>query len=156
MVNNMIYGMTGGQVAPTTPMRVKTSTTPYGSFEYPLDAARLAVTAKACYVARWTTVHHNELRESMKKAIGIHGFRFVEVMSQCPTAYGRRAGFKSVREMLTWFEQNSVRHEQTQKMSEEDLVGKIVVGEFVNIQMPTLGDALYERIKEAKAKVEEN
>lgn len=58
MVNNMIYGMTGGQVAPTTP---------YGNFESPLDSARLAFTAGACYVARWTTAHPNELKEAIKK-----------------------------------------------------------------------------------------
>jgi len=74
MANNMIYGMTGGQVAPTTPFKTKTTTTPYGSFEQPLDAAKLAVAAGAAYSARWTTAHPHNLKESIKKALGTRGF----------------------------------------------------------------------------------
>ena len=69
MGNNMVYGMTGGQVAPTTPFKTRTTTTPYGSFEHPLDAAKLAVAAGAAYSARWTTAHPTELKESIKKAL---------------------------------------------------------------------------------------
>ncbi|MFB0514245.1 MAG: thiamine pyrophosphate-dependent enzyme, partial [Candidatus Bathyarchaeia archaeon] len=54
MVNNMIYGMTGGQVAPTTPLGVKTTTTPYGNFDPPIDTTRLIATAGASYAVRWT------------------------------------------------------------------------------------------------------
>src|SRR4030043_294827 len=77
MVNNMVYGMTGGQVAPTTPFKTKTTTTPYGSFEHPLDVAKLADAAGACYVARWTTVNLSDLKESVKKALTMKGFRFI-------------------------------------------------------------------------------
>jgi 2-oxoglutarate ferredoxin oxidoreductase subunit beta len=156
MVNNMIYGMTGGQVAPTTPFKSKTTTTPYGSFEPPLDAARLAVTAGASYVARWTTAHPNELKESMKKALGIKGFRFVEAVSQCPTAFGRRAGFKNAGEMLNWFKERAIPIQAAEKTSEESLEGKIVVGEFVQRQRPTLVETVYENMEEAQKKIEEN
>jgi 2-oxoglutarate ferredoxin oxidoreductase subunit beta len=156
MINNMIYGMTGGQVAPTTPFRTKTTTTPYGSFEHPLDAARLAVTAGACYVARWTTAQPDEMKESMKKAIDMKGFRFIEAISQCPTAYGRRAGFKNAGEMLKWFKANALPYEEAEKLTEEDLTRKIVVGEFVYRQRPTLVETVYERIEEAKKEVEKD
>jgi 2-oxoglutarate ferredoxin oxidoreductase subunit beta len=154
MVNNMIYGMTGGQVAPTTPFKTKTTTTPYGSFERPLDTAELAVTAGASYVARWTTTNLNELKESIKKALTLKGFRLIEVVSQCPTAFGRRAGFKDAGEMLKWFKENSIHIEQAQKMTENELVSKIVVGEFAQKQRPTLVETIYKIIEEAQEQVE--
>lgn len=156
MVNNMIYGMTGGQVAPTTPFKSKTTTTPYGSFEYPLDAARLASTAGACYVARWTTAQTEELRISMKKALDAQGFRFVEVVSQCPTAFGRKAGFKNAGEMLSWLKTNTVSIEQANKMNDEELEQKIVTGEFVRRKRVTLVESLRLMIEEAERQVEED
>jgi len=150
MINNMIYGMTGGQVAPTTPFKAKTTTTPYGSFEHPLDTAKLAAAAGACYVSRWTTVNQNELKESLKKATKIQGFRFIEIVSQCPTAFGRRVGFKDAGEMLRWFKENSVPVEQARKYSEEELTEKIVVGEFVERRRTTLVENVYKTIEEAR------
>jgi 2-oxoglutarate ferredoxin oxidoreductase subunit beta len=150
MVNNMVYGMTGGQVAPTTPFKAKTTTTPYGSFEQPLDSAKLAVAAGARYSARWTTAHPNQLKESIKKAIQMKGFRFIEVVSQCPTAYGRRAGFKNVGEMLKWFKEKAIPIRQAEKMSEKQLERRIVIGEFVQRRRPTVGENVQAIIKEAQ------
>jgi len=150
MVNNMIYGMTGGQVAPTTPFGTKTTTTPYGSFEYPLDVTRLMVVAGASYVARWTTAEGEQLKEAMKKAVTTKGFAFVEAASPCPTAFGRRMGFKDVAEMLRWFKENSVSLEQAAKMTEKELIKKIVVGEYVSREIPTLTENLYNIIKDAQ------
>jgi 2-oxoglutarate ferredoxin oxidoreductase subunit beta len=156
MVNNMIYGMTGGQVAPTTPFKSKTTTTPYGSFEHPLDATRLAVTAGACYAARWTTAQPNELKESTKKALGIKGFRFIEAVSQCPTAFGKRAGFKDAGEMLKWFKEKSIQIEQTEKLNEDAMAERIVIGEFVQRRRPTLVEAVSRTVREAQNKIEKN
>ncbi len=156
MANNMVYGMTGGQVAPTTPFKVKTTTTPYGSFEHPLDAARLAVAAGAAYSARWTTAHLSNLKESIKKAIQTQGFSFIEVVSQCPTAYGRRAGFEDAGEMLKWFKESAISIEQAEKMSEEELEKRIVVGEFVQRRRPTLVETLHAMMKEVRMSVEQN
>lgn len=155
MVNNMVYGMTGGQVAPTTPLKAKTTTTPYGSFEYPLDMAKLAVAAGANYVARWTTAHPNQLKEAIKKAIQTKGFRFMEAVSQCPTTYGRRMGFRNAGEMIEWFRKNAIPVEQAEKLDEDSLAQKIVVGEFVERKRPTLVEAVYRIIEEAQ-KAEEN
>ena len=150
LVNNMIYGMTGGQVAPTTPLGFRTTTTPYGSFERPLDAARLLAVAGACYVARWTTVHVEQLVEAMKRAITTDGFAFVEVVSQCPTAFGRRVGLKTSLDILRWFKQNSVLLQQAKEMNDEDLEGKIVVGEFVRRKLPSFSKIIYKVREVAK------
>jgi 2-oxoglutarate ferredoxin oxidoreductase subunit beta len=156
MGNNMIYGMTGGQVAPTTPFKTRTTTTPYGSFEHPLDAVKLAVASGAAYSARWTTAHPTELKESIKKALQLKGFRFIEAVTQCPTAYGRRAGFKDIGEMLRHFKENSVHVEKAEKMSEEELERKIVVGELVQRKRPTLVETVYAVLKEAKKSGEQD
>lgn len=151
MVNNMIYGMTGGQVAPTTPSNIRTTTTPYGNFEQPLDAAQLAQTAGATYVARWTTLQATQIKESIQKALNTKGFRFMEVISQCPTAFGRRAGFKDTAQLLNWFKQNTRQIEtpaRTQKA--ESPAEKILVGEFTERQRPTLLDAIIRARQEAK------
>lgn len=84
------------------------------------------------------------------------GFRFIEVTSQCPTAFGRRSGFKDAGEMLKWFIANAVPIEQAKKLSEEELAGKIVVGEFASRERPSLVETMYEMIEEAKKKVEED
>jgi len=156
MGNNMVYGMTGGQVAPTTPFKTRTTTTPYGSFEHPLDAAKLAVAAGAAYSARWTTAHPTELKESIKKALQLQGFRFIEAVTQCPTAYGRRAGFKDIGETLRYFKENAVPAEKAEKMNDEELEKKIAVGEFVNRKRPTLVETVYSVLEEAKKSGEQD
>ena len=150
MVNNMIYGMTGGQVAATTPMSAKTTTTPYGGFEGSLDTARLVATAGASYAARWTTAHLVQLRESVKKALTTKGFSFVEVVSQCPTAYGRRAGFKNAGEMLLWLKEQSVTFDEAEQLSERELEEKIIVGEFASRILPTLSERIQTVLRKAK------
>jgi 2-oxoglutarate ferredoxin oxidoreductase subunit beta len=151
MVNNMIYGMTGGQVAPTTPSNIKTTTTPYGNFEQPLDAAQLALAAGATYSARWTTLQATQLKESIEKALNTRGFRFIEVISQCPTAFGRRAGFKDTQQLLKWFKENTQPIKPTVRpQKQESSPTKILIGEFVEKQRPNLLDAIIRGKQEAK------
>ena len=151
MINNQVYGMTGGQVAPTTFLGLKTTTTPYGNVERPLDVSRIVAEAGACYVARWTTAHKEELKESMKRAILTDGFSFVEILSQCPTMFGRHAGFKGLAEMIRWFREKSILIEESRRMSQQELADKIIVGEFVNRRFISLTRAL----KSLKEKVED-
>ena len=151
MVNNMIYGMTGGQVAATTPLGTQTTTTPYGSYEPPLDAFRLLVSAGARYVARWTTAHMKELTESVKTALTTKGFGFIEAVSQCPTAFGRRRGFKDAGEMLRWLKNQSIPIKEAEALSPPGLGEKIAVGEFHRrIARPSLTESIQKVIKEAK------
>ncbi|MEM3703051.1 MAG: thiamine pyrophosphate-dependent enzyme [Candidatus Bathyarchaeia archaeon] len=139
LVNNGIYGMTGGQVAPTTPSAVRTSTTPYGNIERIFDLCKLAETAGATYVCRWTTAHSRSLINAIKKGLEHKGFALIEIVSQCPTYFGRYAlGFTEPERHLNWLRENSVTKEKASKMSPEELRGKIVVGEFVEKREPTL------------------
>jgi 2-oxoglutarate ferredoxin oxidoreductase subunit beta len=136
MVNNMIYGMTGGQVAPTTPEGVKTSTTPHRNIEPPFKVAELVATAGASYVARWTTYHVIQLMKAMQQAMTKKGFSFIEIVSQCPDNYGRRIGLRTGPEFLKKFKKQSVRVKKAQEMSEEELQDRIVVGEMCNRDRP--------------------
>jgi 2-oxoglutarate ferredoxin oxidoreductase subunit beta len=89
MIDNYIYGMTGGQTAPTTPLKVITKTSPYGNPEPTFDACALAATAGATFVSRQTAVYPVQLQAALEKAVLHKGFSFVEVMTQCPTQAGR-------------------------------------------------------------------
>ncbi|MBC8230610.1 2-oxoglutarate synthase [bacterium] len=129
-INNAIYGMTGGQVAPTTPHNIKTTTTPYGNPEREFDLCALAQAAGAPFVARWTTYHARQLTRSIKKALNRKGFSFIEVIAQCPVQYGRRAGLGNAVQMMQSYRDNSVTIQKAAQMTEEELHGKRVVGEF--------------------------
>jgi len=150
MSNNMIYGMTGAQVAPTTPISTKTTTTPYGSFERPIDAARVVAAGGANYSARWTTHHTGPLKDAVKTALQTKGFAFIEVISQCPTAYGRQVGLKTSKDILQWFEKNSVALKDAEGMSGGELEGKIVVGEFAKRSAPGLVQNIQGMLEEAR------
>ncbi|MFI5340153.1 MAG: thiamine pyrophosphate-dependent enzyme [Candidatus Methylomirabilales bacterium] len=146
-VNNGIYGMTGGQVAPTTPLGLTTVTTPYGNAENPFDISELVKGAGASFVARWTTYHPRQLVKTAKKAIQKKGFAFVEVLSQCPVEFGRRTGIGNAVQMLEWYKTKSVTVTRAKDMSPEELRDRIVVGEFVDIEKPELIETLA-RIRE--------
>ena len=123
--NNFIYGMTGGQVGPTTFTGDRTSTSPYGNPERPFDLARLVAAAGANYVARWTTAHPIQAARAMKTAIQKKGFSFIEMVSQCPTAYGRRTKTGGPVDMIKWFKKFPVRKRGTpieQKIPTRDTV----------------------------------
>lgn len=120
-INNFVYGMTGRQVAPTTPLNCYTTTTPHGNKENPFDLCMLVKSAGATYVARWTTYHVRELIKSIKEAIINKGFSFIEIISQCPTYYGRKNNFRTASEMLMWFRDNS-----STKGDKKILIGKIM------------------------------
>lgn len=136
VINNRIYGMTGGQSSPTTPFGDRASTAPYGTTERPFDLCRLAEAAGATYVARGTVYHIRQLQRIFKNAILHKGFSLVEVISQCPIYYGRYNEATSPAAMLRWQKENSVSVTAAAKMSPEELAGKIVIGELVNKQEP--------------------
>jgi 2-oxoglutarate ferredoxin oxidoreductase subunit beta len=140
--NNFNYGMTGGQFSPTTPLGGKTMTSPEGQMENPFDLCKLVETCGATYVARWTIVHNRQCINSIKKAIQKKGFSFVEVVSQCVTAYGRRNKLGDGPQMMKWLRESSVRREQAEQMNPEELKGKLVVGEFVDRDAPEYGTEL--------------
>ncbi|MCP4568087.1 MAG: 2-oxoacid:ferredoxin oxidoreductase subunit beta [FCB group bacterium] len=143
MVNNMIYGMTGGQAAPTTPTGIITTTTPYRNVEPAFQAADLVMTAGAGYVARWTTYHVFPLMESMQYALNKKGFSFIEIISQCPENYGRRIGLRSGNDFLKQFKEKSIRVDKARGLSEEELKDKIVIGKLCDRDRPEYVSELY-------------
>ena len=132
LVNNFIYGMTGGQVSPTTPFGARTTTTPYKNVEHPFKIAEIVAAAGAAYVARWTTYHPFQLMESMQTAISRKGFTFVEIMSQCPVSFGKLVGMPDAVTQLRHFRDTSIAVDDAAAMSEEELEGKIVVGRLTS------------------------
>jgi len=126
--NNMIYGMTGGQAASTTPLGCFSSTTPTGNPYRPFDLCKLLDGAGARYVARFAITQPVELRESIKKALKIKGFTFVEAISPCPTQFGRRNQLDQASDMIRYLQQHCIPKETATGNEEPDM---IITGEFV-------------------------
>jgi len=142
LVNNYVYGMTGGQVSPATPYETDTTTTPYGNPEHPFKIAELVAAAGGVYVARWTTYHIFQLKKAMKEALQKPGFALVEICSQCPTSYGRRIGKREGIDLLRDFRANSVKTGSVNKYTPEELEKKIVVGKFTDTERPEFTESL--------------
>jgi 2-oxoglutarate ferredoxin oxidoreductase subunit beta len=136
-VNNLNYGMTGGQAAATTPFQAKTTTTPMGNPEAPFNLPLLAWASGATYVARWTILHTRELTECIRKAFLKTGFAFVEVLAPCPVNYGRRNREKSLQTMKMYQERTIIRNNADPRDLEMDFTKQVVLGEFVNTERAT-------------------
>jgi 2-oxoglutarate ferredoxin oxidoreductase subunit beta len=148
-VNNFTYGMTGGQVTPTTPIEAIASTTPYGNTEDPFNLPFLADSAGAVYVARWTTYHARQAIKAMKEAVQKSGFSFVEIISPCPTLYGRRNKLGDGLEMMRDFKEKSVvKNGADTREVDLDFKGKIVCGKFVDRDRPAYLEKYNERMAE--------
>ncbi len=142
-VNNFTYGMTGGQVAPTTPLGPTQTTMPFGNFEQPFNLPFIADACGAVYVARWTVFHVRQLAKAMKEALGKKGFRFIEVMSPCPTLYSRRNKLGDGVDQVKYFKEKSViRNGADTKEAALCFQSDIVVGTFVDRERPTWLDAM--------------
>jgi 2-oxoglutarate ferredoxin oxidoreductase subunit beta len=144
--NNFNYGMTGGQVGPTTPLEALTTTTPYGNIEHPFNLVHLAAASGATYVARWTTLHVRMLTMSIKKLLQRKGFSFIEVVSPCPEIYGRHNKMRTGLEMMEWFRKASVIANFSDPAKAEITPERIVVGEFVDVEKPTYEQLLYSKM----------
>jgi 2-oxoglutarate ferredoxin oxidoreductase subunit beta len=140
-VNNFNYGMTGGQVAPTTPMGARTTTTPVGSYEQPFNIPYLAEVAGAVYVARWTTIHVRQMEKAFSEALAKRGFSLVEVIAPCPTVFGRMNKLPTGLDQMKYYRDNSViKHGADPREVGISLGGEIIVGKFVDTERPTFSD----------------
>lgn len=137
IINNQIYGMTGGQCSPVTPYEVTTVSSPYGNPEPYFDICRLMEAAGAVFVGRSTVYHIHLLDKLIGKALEKKGFSLVEVFSQCVTYSGRWLGLDSAVEMMKWQRDNSVTEEKAKRLSESELKEKIVIGVLVDKEKPT-------------------
>ncbi len=148
IINNNIYGMTGGQYSPTTPYGSWSTTAPYGHIEHPFSIAELAVTAGAAMVGRGTVYHANLLDQLMEAAILKRGFAVVEVISHCHTQFGLKNKLGGPVEMLRRQKEMAVRVEKARTMTPEELEGKITIGTLVDRDLPIYTQE-YRRIREA-------
>ncbi|MCS7249723.1 MAG: thiamine pyrophosphate-dependent enzyme [candidate division WOR-3 bacterium] len=129
--NNSIYGMTGGQLSPTTPKECITETSPFGNWEEPFDLCALVKSCGAEFVCRYTVFHTKPLKKAIKKAFQINGFSFIDVISPCPTHYGRRNKMPTLYDFYQFIFKNIISYEKAKNLSKEELKNKIIIGEYV-------------------------
>src|SRR5512143_3887688 len=138
VVNNAIYGMTGGQYSPTTPLGGKATTAPYGNIEPPFPICELAAAAGASYVARSTVYHALELDKFIAEAIAKDGFSLVEAVSYCHTTYGRLNKLGTAADMMRALKDNSISRSAFEKLTQEEQAAnaKIVRGNLLSVDRP--------------------
>ena len=147
VVNNLNYGMTGGQYSATTPETRITSTSRLGHIEQGFDICKLAEAAGAPFVARATPFNPVQMKNLIRDGMRKKGFSMVEVIAPCPTHYGKDNGFKSAPEMLRWFDERSIGVEKARQMAPDELADKIVVGKMVDRESEDYGTK-YRRIQQ--------
>jgi 2-oxoglutarate/2-oxoacid ferredoxin oxidoreductase subunit beta len=138
VVNNSIYGMTGGQYSPTTPLGGRATTAPYGNVEPPFPICDLAIAAGATYVARSTVYHALELDKFLAEAITKDGFSVVEAVSYCHTTFGRLNKLGTAADMMRALKDNSLPQSALDRLTPEEKAAntKIVRGKFIDIERP--------------------
>jgi len=148
-VNNFVYAMTGGQMAPTTPATAITTTSPYGAFEPAFNLPQLMDAAGAVYVARWTTFHVRQLTRSMTDILNKKGFCFIEILSPCPTLYERRNKLGDGLDTMKYYKEKSkTRHGAPTSETGLEKRGDIIVGKFVDRERPDYAELMRHRLSE--------
>lgn len=151
VVNNSIYGMTGGQYSPTTPLDSRATTAPYGNIEQPLPVCELAMAAGASFVARTTVYHAVELDRYIEQAVRKVGFSLVETVSYCHTTFGRINKLGSAVDMMRRLKENSATLAAAEKMTPEERSKKIVRGVVCDLEKPEYCAMYDEVISRAQA-----
>jgi 2-oxoglutarate ferredoxin oxidoreductase subunit beta len=152
IINNSIFGMTGGQHSPATPAGMQATTTALHNIEPAFNISELAVTAGASFVGRGTAYHAQLLHQLIEKALRKKGFSLVEIITQCPTYYGRKNRLGSAVEMMEWQRDQAVVVEKAGELKPEELIDKFTIGVLVDKELPNFLDE-YDKVKEyAKTK----
>ena len=133
IMNNSIYGMTGGQYPPMTPFGRRATTATRGTIDHAFDLVELAKGAGASFVARTTTFHPKEMIKMFSKAIKHKGFSVVEVLSQCPTYYGRKNELGNAVDMMKGYKEGTVAIGSKKKEENPELIER---GIFVQEERP--------------------
>ena len=133
VMNNRIYGMTGGQHSPLSGYGVRATTAPYFNIDHDFDIVKLAKAAGATFIARTTTYHVQQMAQIMQKAIFHKGFSVVEVLSQCPTYFGRKNKQGSAVQMMDYFKTNTTPIGSKAKQENSGLIER---GIFVQEEKP--------------------
>jgi len=149
-INNLIYAMTGGQTAPTTPGSVITSTNPYGTYDSSFNLPYLVEAAGAVYVARWTTFHVRQMARAMQEMFSKKGFCFLEVLSPCPTLYQRRNKMGDGLDTMIFYKEHSkVRNGAPTNEVALSKSGEIIVGKFVDRERSDYRDLMHDKMVES-------
>jgi 2-oxoglutarate ferredoxin oxidoreductase subunit beta len=147
VVNNNIYGMTGGQSSPTTPLNARSATAPYGHVEQPFPICELSMAAGASFVARSTVYHVMELDKLVEQAMRKKGFAVVEAVSYCHTTFGRANNLRSPVENMRHLKEASISLRAAEKQGDELPEGKIVRGVLRDVEKPEYTE-LYDQVIE--------
>jgi len=130
VLNNHIYGMTGGQSSCTTPMGSYSTTTPFGQLEDEFDISRVAKVCGSSFVARTTVMQARHMDKMISTAITHPGFGMVEIISPCHTQFGRKNRFKTPVDMYRWLQKKSVSLDKFQELPPEKRKDAVVTGIF--------------------------
>ena len=133
IMNNRIYGMTGGQYSPLSGYGTIATTAPYTNIDHDFDVVELAKAAGATFVARTTSYHVHQISDVIKTAILHEGFSVVEIMSQCPTYFGRKNYSGSAVDMMNWYKKNTTPMGSKAKKDNPDLIER---GVFIQKDVP--------------------
>jgi len=145
VINNSIYGMTGGQYSPSTPEGSITATAPFGTIERSFSPCDLAAAAGAAFVARSTVFHARELDQLVEKAMLKKGFALLEAVSYCHTTFGRMNKIGSAVDMMRALKDNSINLTAAANLPEEERRTKIIRGVLVDRDIPEY-TAEYEKL----------
>jgi len=153
-INNYIYGMTGGQVSPTTPISGKTTTTPYGNQEEPFDLCSLVIGAGASYVARWTLGYPYETVKAVREGIRNKGFSFIEMLVPCPTGYTKRQKLPEGRETWDWYKESTILKSKWRALSKEERAKetRTVIGRLRSVPRPEFTKTYGELVERLQTK----
>jgi 2-oxoglutarate/2-oxoacid ferredoxin oxidoreductase subunit beta len=154
ILNNNIYGMTGGQCSSTTPYGAFSMTTPFGQLEKSFDIVELAKTAGANFVGRATSFHAKLMDRLITTAISRPGFNLVEAFSPCHTQYGRKNKFKNIVEMYEELKKKSMDVEAYDKLPEHKRAERIPIGVFVERDEPGLEERYMEISKQLQGQTQ--
>jgi 2-oxoglutarate ferredoxin oxidoreductase subunit beta len=152
ILNNNIYGMTGGQCSSTTPMGCYSMTTPFGQLEKSFDIVDMARAAGASYVARSTSFHAKQMDKVITTALDRPGFSLVEVLSPCHTQFGRKNKFKSLVDMYENLKKQTIDVGAYEKLDEAKRQDRIPTGVFVERDEPGLEERYAEMTRNLREK----
>ena len=146
VMNNKTYGMTGGQYSPLSGIGAKATTAPYNNIDREFDTVELATGAGATFVARTTVYHVKQLQSFIQKAISHNGFSVLEVLTQCPTYYGRKNKKGSAVNMMQAYKDMTVPIGSEKKKENPELIER---GIFVDNDLPEYCEAYAEMVERA-------
>ena len=150
VMNNRTYGMTGGQFSPLSGHGTSATTAPYENIDHAFDTVELAKAAGATFVGRTTTYHYAQITSLLQKAIQHKGFSLVEVLTQCPTYFGRKNREGSAVDMLERFKKMTTPVGSKASKESPDLIER---GIFVEKHLPEYCseyDKIIERAREGR------